>query len=52
MPTKDMTVNSVDFTDGQLFTVEIEGHESDVVISRETAEYLYAQLGFLLGHIG
>lgn len=43
-----MTVNTVDLTD--LFTVEIGGMDLDVIITPETAEYLYRQLGLLLGH--
>lgn len=43
-----MGVNTVDMTD--LFTVEIGGQEEDVIITRDTAEYLYRQLGDLLGH--
>lgn len=42
-----MTVNTIDLTD--LLTVEIGGQDEDVVITRATAEYLYDQLGFLLG---
>lgn len=45
-----MGVNTIDMTD--LLTVEIGGQEEDVVITMETAEYLYRQLGFLLGHEG
>jgi hypothetical protein len=43
-----MGVNTIDMTD--LLTVEIGGQEEDVVITMETAEYLYRQLGFILGH--
>jgi hypothetical protein len=42
-----MGVNTVDFTD--LFTVEIGGQDEDVIITTETAEYLYAQLACVLG---
>ena len=42
-----MTVNTIDFTD--LLTVEVGGQDTDVIITMETAEYLYTQLGFLLG---
>jgi hypothetical protein len=43
-----MGINTVDLTD--LFTVEIGGQEEDVIITTETAEYLYRQLADLLGH--
>jgi hypothetical protein len=43
-----MGVNTVDMTD--LFTVEIGGQDEDVIITTETAEYLYQQLAYLLGH--
>jgi hypothetical protein len=42
-----MGVNTIDLTD--LFTVEIGGQAEDVVITTATAEYLYDQLGLLLG---
>jgi hypothetical protein len=42
-----MTVNTIDFTD--LLTVEVGGFEGDVVITTETAEYLYNQLACVLG---
>lgn len=55
METRMMTVNSVDFfdeRDGSVFTVEISGYEDDVKITRETAEYLFNKLGFVLGKEG
>jgi len=42
-----VTVNTVDLTD--LFTVEICGQAEDVIITTETAEYLWTKLGDLLG---
>jgi hypothetical protein len=44
-----MGVNTIDLTD--LFTVEVGGQTEDIVITRETAEYLHARLGDLLGYV-
>jgi hypothetical protein len=47
-----MGVDSVEFFDSKpasFFTVEVGGQEDDIIITRETAEYLWDKLGWVLG---
>jgi hypothetical protein len=57
MDTRMMTVDGVfELVDGDLvtvaYTVEISGFDTDVKITRETAEYLFDKLGWVLGKEG
>ena len=57
MDTRMMTVDGVFERVGDdivtvAYTVEISGYEDDVKITRDTAEYLFEKLGFVLGKEG
>lgn len=52
MAAQHVTVNSMDGSEGELFSMEVEGLEQDVRMTREQAEYLFNQLGLVLGKEG